>query len=293
MVRGKTRPKRKAVTGRKKSIRLKSSSSRARRTRKRSVAPKTGFEGLLDKQVSVGDILKYSGIAAAFVIVITFVFIMGRLSAIDNLADSTDKITGSSKQTLKSTSVDTSDEEELTDGDNAESENDSSVEVALSADEFDEDPAEYVYETAPVVSRDIELEEEEEPSCKAKDAEFDYDYKDVVISVSNFQTEKKGDNWATINSLKLSITNNEDCVIINPTQIKLKLNNKGKGSTWWDDEVFLSDSFTHIRPGESVTEIVPVHVSYADIYMEKDFKLIVLDDYGIEIGAYKKYLTLG
>ena len=92
-------------------------------------------------------------------------------------------------------------------------------------------------------------------------------------------------------SLKLTVTNNEPCTIINPTQVKIKLNNKGKGSVWWDDEVFLSSAFRNMKPGDSVTEIVPIHVSYADIYTEKEFKLVLFDDYDIEIGTFKEYMT--
>jgi hypothetical protein len=296
LVRGKTRPKRKAKPVKKKNIRLKTASSRNRRPKRHSVSRNRSFHDfgtILNRQVRVGTLLRYSGIVLAFLAVLLIVFLLGRLSAADDSPEKGTTITGNAKQTVKSGSAELETPASGTDPE------ETVVEANLSADEgIDEElPAEeaeeYIYETAPVVGHGATAaEDDDEPECDAKNAEFDYEYSNVAISVTDFKTEKKGDNWAVINSLELSITNNEDCTIVNPTQVKMKLNNKGKGATWWDDEVFLPDSFRKMKPGDTVTETITVHVTYADIYMEKEFRLYVFDDYGIEMGVFKKYLTL-
>ena len=127
---------------------------------------------------------------------------------------------------------------------------------------------------------------------RLKVAEFGFNYSKVFADVSHLQTKTRDTNWATLESLVLTVRNDESSTIINPTKIKIKLNNKGKGSVWWDDEVWLPDSFKNLRPGQEVTEVIPVHVSYSDIYQEKDFRLVVLDDYDVPMVYVKKIITL-
>jgi len=113
----------------------------------------------------------------------------------------------------------------------------------------------------------------------------------VGIDVSNFQRELRGDNWASLSSLKLTITNCESCTLINPTMVKIKMNARGKGSVWWDDDIYLSEEFKNMYPGKSVSAVIPVHVSYSDIYSEKHFQLALFDDYDIHMGTYQEFIT--
>ena len=304
MIRGKKRPEKKAKVSGKRSIQLRSGSYRKKRARKYSVS-RTGrrwgdIGRFLDRQVSVRLLLKYSGIVLAFIAILIFVFLLGRFSVADENDVGTNTILSSSKQTMKTDSSDIRGSLQVKE---TVSSQETGIDDASSENYIDTDvnnrnsdvPEEYVYETAPVVvggSVDAPALGEV-VECEPKNVEFDHKYTNVLIDVSDFRTERKGDNWAVITSLTLSVTNNEECVIISPTQIKIKMNNKGKGSTWWDDEVFLPDSFKRMKPGDSVTETIPVHVSYADIYMEKDFRLYLLDEYGIEIGIFKDDIKLG
>jgi hypothetical protein len=244
---------------------------------------------LLDTSVSVRSILKYGGIVLAFVIILVSVFMLGRISASDDAPDSVQKSTqlsGQTRQLPKETA------EEVT-----------SAAVTKQVEEApgEEEPAPSVSEEEPsseapvpetIVEEVHETPKPLPPPCENTVAGFDYAYRNVVVDISNFQRELKGDNWGTLTSLKLTVTNNETCTIINPTKAKLKLNPKYKGSVWWDDDVFLPDSFQHMMPGQTVSEVVPVHASYSDIYSEKDFKLTVFDDYDIAMGTYKNYITL-
>jgi hypothetical protein len=128
--------------------------------------------------------------------------------------------------------------------------------------------------------------------CVPKHAVFDYNYTKVNFTLSNFNKDVRGDNWATVTSLRLTVTNNEPCTIINPTQLKLKITPKGKGSSWWDDEVFLPETFKRITPGGTATDTVAVHVSYSDIYGEKEMKATLFDDYDIPMSTVKKYMFM-
>ncbi|MBN1544540.1 hypothetical protein JW898_03710 [Candidatus Woesearchaeota archaeon] len=240
------------------------------------------------------SILKYAGITLLFVLVLVSVFMLGRFSAKERVSGNPSPGTSQlSSRATQNVDVDSGSDAEdgLSDAadhdeDIADGSEGSDIEEVNLSDEgpeyipASEDPVEEVFED--VV---------EEPACTNKVAGFDYPYSRIVVDVSNFQRENRGDNWASITSLKLTITNNELCTIVNPTKIKLKLNPRGKGSVWWDDDVFLPESYWKMLPGETVSEIVPVHVSYSDIYSEKDFKLTVFDDYDIEMTTFKKYIT--
>jgi cytoskeletal protein RodZ len=290
MVRRKIRSKSKA-----KSIKLKRRSKRSSyKNNKNSLHSfNRDIDRFLDKTVSVRNLLKYSCLTLAFIIVFLSVFMLGRFSVSssepDNPAQSS-QLSGQTTQTIKSNpDPDNSNTAEVEEEPEEEIEEPTITSIDMleaNNGEEEEENQEEVYE------EEEEPEEEiEEPSCKNKVAGFDYSYTKVPISVSNFNKETKGDNWASLTSLKLTVTNNEPCTIINPTRIKIKLNAKGKGSVWWDDDVFLPDSFRHMLPGTTVSEIIPIHVSYSDIYSEKDFRLTLFDDYDISIGTFKEYIT--
>lgn len=270
------------------------------KSRRSSYRPRSReFTNVLDLNISVRTLVRYVGTFLAFVIVLSAVFLLGRLSADTSNHDSvTAQLSGETRQVQKEGTVELEQQEEEIestplDEEILEEEDDPPE------DETEEDPVEYVYE--PVVSGsddyistdedDIE-ETDDEEDCTPKTAQFDYNYTSIDVSASNFQRTLKGDNWATIDSFLLTITNNEECTIVNPHQIKIKLNNKGKGSIWWDDEVFLPESFKKMKPGETKSEIIPVHVSYSDILSEKDFKVYVFDEYDIVMNIYKDYITL-
>ena len=285
------------------SIQLKKRSRRPGRTRYSYSSTFSAFDKFLDRNVSVRSLLKYSSITVAFILVLAFVFMLGRLSvdasgSMDSAGESV-QLAGQTSQVMKSGAAD-NDDSSVGDATGEETEEDVSDigEMNLSDPEDDAEASEEGTENEG--SDNVEGkkadeesgEDVEESECSLKHAEFDYTYRLVDISVSNFNKEVRGENWATVTALKLTITNNEHCTIINPAQIKIKLNNRGKGSVWWDDEVFLPKSFLGMKPGETVSEIVPVHVSYSDIYSEKDFRLTVFDEYGIEIGTFKDYITL-
>lgn len=266
----------------------------------------SAIDNILDRNVSVRSIVKYSSITLAFILIFTFVFMLGRLSveSVKNSSAHADnaELSGATSKVMKSNpGNDAAPEDDI----GSESNQDENSTGKLGIDEMNLSDSGGnvkegdVREADLVVDGDLADEEtdrnnseDDTPICTPKYAEFDYTYRLVNIDVSNFNKEIRGDNWATINSLKLTITNNEHCTIINPTQIKIKLNNRGKGSVWWDDEVFLPKSFLSMKPGETVSEIVPVHISYSDIYTEKDFRLTVFDEYDIEIGTFKDYITL-
>ena len=269
----------------------------ARSSRSAIYSRRKQISKLLDKEVSVRSIMKYSGITLTFMIIVLFVFMLGRFSidAVESSDETSDsmELSGETKQIpkenvdVKNDSVDETDLDKETNTD---------IDVMNLSEPDDEDTV----RQADVIIEDDSIEDDEvsednktvDTPCSFTTAEFDYAYRLVDIEVSNFNKDIKGDNWATLTSLKITITNNEACTIINPTQIKMKLNNKGKGSVWWDDEVFLPNSFRNMKPGESVSDIVSIHVSYSDIYSEKDFRLTVFDDYDMEIGTFKDYITL-
>lgn len=257
---------------------------------------------LLDKEVSVRSIIKYSGMTLAFITIFLFVFLLGRFSTNDSgssdIHSESLELSGETKQVVKEGSdVETISADEDASGTEEETGDDDIDAMDLSEPDDEEDgrQADVVIEDYSVEKDDNGVSEEAETDrepCSFSTAEFDYAYRLVDIEVSNFNKDIKGDNWATLTSLKLTITNNEACTIINPTQVKIKLNNKGKGSVWWDDEVFLPNSFRNLRPGETVSDIIPIHVSYSDIYSEKDFRLTIFDDYDIEMGTFKNYILL-
>ena len=56
--------------------------------------------------------------------------------------------------------------------------------------------------------------------------------------------------------------------------------------------MFLPDTFLHMLPGSTASDIVPVHVSYSDINGEKDIKISVFDDYDIVMSTWKKITTI-
>lgn len=244
---------------------------------------------LLDTEISVRNVLKYGGIVLAFAIIFVSVFMLGRISADDSPdqpAQKQTQISGQTKQVIKSETA-----EELTpsvvDDPSPVEEIDDSQEAEEPLDPVVEDTS----RPAPVQEK-IPESDPVPPPCQNTVAGFDYAYRNVIVDVSNFQRELKGDNWATLSSLKLTVTNNETCTIVNPTKIKLKLNPKFKGSVWWDEDQFLPESFQHMMPGQTVSEVIAVHASYSDIYSEKDFKLSVFDDYDIAMGTFKSYITL-
>jgi cytoskeletal protein RodZ len=280
-----------------KSIQLK---RRARKNRRvsRSYSPYSGWNNFLDKSVPMRSLLKYSGITLAFILVLLAVFMLGRISVNDNdspgSAEQPMQLSGQTKQTIKSNPEPenhNSNEIEAEDTEEGEAteEAEEYIDVTESPEPENSNDVEYEYRAA---DEDEEEGAPEEDSCKKTVAGFDYTYTLVDVSATNFNKELKGDNWGSITALKLTITNNEPCTIINPTKIKIKLNPKGKGSVWWDDDLFLPDSFKHMLPGTTVSEILPIHVTYSDIYSEKDFRLTVFDDYDIPIHTIKEYMTL-
>ncbi|MBW2996817.1 hypothetical protein KY349_00585 [Candidatus Woesearchaeota archaeon] len=267
------------------SIQLKRNSRRSSRRKRYSYRRPAGIGDFLDRTISVRSLVKYSSITLSFVLVLAFVFVLGRMSvSTDNPAsDSADTahLSGATTQVVKETEVEEKETEEEEPEDDQEQIIDIDPDVVnLSDNESEEEETE-----------EEEEQNEEENDCKLSTAGFDYNYKHVTLEVTNFNKEVRGENWASLSSLKLTVTNDEPCTIINPTQIKIKLNNKGKGSIWWDDEIFLPESFKNMKPGDTVSEIIPIHVSYADIYSEKDFRLTLFDDYDITIGTFKEYMT--
>lgn len=265
-------------------IQLKRNSRRSSRMKRYSYRRPTGIGDFLDRSISVRSLVKYSSVTLAFVLVLAFVFVLGRISVshADPASESAGSahLSGATTQVVKGTDA----EEEETEQESEEQERiiDTDPDVVnLSDNESDDEETE----------EDEEQADEKESDCKLSVAGFDYTYKHVTLEVTNFNKDIRGENWASLTSLKLTVTNDEPCTIINPTQIKIKLNNKGKGSVWWDDEVFLPESFRNMKPGDTVSEIIPIHVSYADIYSEKDFRLTLFDDYDIIIAAFKEDIT--
>ena len=244
--------------------------------------PFSGLETYLDRTISLRTIVKYSLLILIFLVILGSVFILGRISADKEKAASANttdipvetKIVKTEEIASKNTST--------------ENKSEPIKEVPVK-----EEPVEEEKVAPPVVKAELNVTPKPAvPSCENKIAEFDYNYTKMNITVSDFVKELKGENWATIVSLKLTVTNTERCLIVNPTQIKIKLNPKGKGSVWWDDEVFLPDTFKHMLPGTTVSDVVPVHVSYSDIYGEKDMKVVLFDDYDITMASYRKILTI-
>ena len=267
--------------------------SKARKTkrktnvkRRKKVYSKSGldsFNKLLDRTITVRTLLKYSTIVLLFVLVVSSAFLLGRASARSNTLSS-QQVTELSSDPSDAPEIDAAAELEeapVKDTDNSEEDKKDTEEPAPIEEVAEVE--EYYFEAEP--------EPKTEP-IKLKIAEFGFNYSKVFADATDFQKNEKGVNWATLESLRLTIRNDEDSTIINPTRIKIKMNNKGKGSVWWDDEVWLSDSFKDLRPGQEATEIIPVHVSYSDIYQEKDFRLVVLDDYDVPIVYVKKIMVL-
>ncbi len=276
--------------------------------RSRSYLDSSGWGGFLDTTVSVRSLLKCSGITLAFVVILVSVFMLGRASA------GADEGMGSSESSMQ-LSGQTKKVEKVDDGAGVTGvSREEAGEAELQEEEIDVPEEEEFPEEAnlsesegsaytpvggySVVDNDIPDGGEDGgdshilPDCDGLDvAGFDYAYTKIGIGVSNFQRELRGDNWASLSSLKLTITNNEPCTIVNPTRIKIKMNEVGKGSVWWDDDVFLPDEFMNMAPGKSVSAVIPVHVSYSDIYSEKDFKLALFDDYDIHMATFKERLT--
>jgi hypothetical protein len=253
------------------------------------------FSRALDVTVSVRSILKYSALVLVFVIILGSVFVLGRISAKPSQATSmqTAQLSGQMKQVSKP--VD--DAQTKTQAPVAKPEESADPEPA---DNLPPDTQVVITRPEPVVEQGEQPLPEEntipspvvETPCFPKHAVFDYNYTKVNFTLSNFNKDVRGDNWATITSVKLTVTNNEPCTIINPTQLKIKISPKGKGSNWWDDEVFIPETFTRIAPGGTVTDTVAVHVSYSDIYGEKELKATLFDDYDIAMSTVKKYLFI-
>jgi hypothetical protein len=288
--------KRKTRSSKPRSIKLK------RRSRKRKGYPVMyRVNNVLDTSISVRGMLKYLGLAVSFLVVFFCIFMLGRASvdglAVSDVSSEQGQLSGETRQFVKSDdSAGDADVEKQDVSQVSADEDVTDLPGQVDQEEYEDgEPVNSLYRPAETV-----LDEEEDgsgeerlvSSCTNRVAEFDYNYSSVDIVVSNFQRELKGDNWGTVTAVKLSITNREECTIINPTKVKIKMNAKGKGSVWWDDDVFLPDSFSHMLPGTTVEEIIPIHVSYSDVYSEKDFRLTVFDDYGIPIGTFKEYITL-
>ncbi len=250
------------------------------------------YRAFLDSTISVGSLLKYSGITLAFIIILTSVFLLGRVSVDDDITGQSTQLSGQTKQILK------------TDIEEKEPETKINTTKPVAQDVI-EDEVEDVEPEIESVEKKVENVTEPEtekpgsqnvsldiPVCKPEEPGFDYKYTDINVTVSDFKKELKGDNWATLAYVTLTLTNNEDCLIVNPTRVKVKLNPRGKGSVWWDDDIFLSDAFKRMTPGKTVSEEIPVHVSFSDIYSEKEFKLVVLDDYDITMATFRQYMHM-
>jgi hypothetical protein len=237
---------------------------------------------ILDKTISVRTLLKFAGIVFLFLAILISVFLLGKASVNTESPASTERINENTIITSPESVVVNESElekEKISEEKNlTETEEDTEIEEEEKSEEK--------------VTAENMTEDKNETICENKAAEFDYPYKQVIINVSNFNKEKRGENWATITSLKLTITNNEECTIINPTQIKIKINNKGKGSIWWDYEGHLPETFERMKPGQTITEIVPVHSSYSDIYSEKELKIAVFDDYDMQMTVFKQYIMI-
>lgn len=240
---------------------------------------------ILDKTISVRTLLKFAGIILLFLAILLSVFLLGKASV------STEKINENTVTTVPEPEI--VNEGELEKEKVNEEQNKENLTEAETEEDAEIEEEEKSEEEITAENRTEEKNEtKNETICENKVAEFDYPYKQVAINVSNFNKEKRGENWATISSLKLTITNNEECTIINPTQIKIKINNKGKGSIWWDYEGHLPETFERMKPGQTITEIVPVHVSYSDVYSEKELKIAVFDDYDMQMTVFKQYIMI-
>jgi hypothetical protein len=257
------------------------------------------FSRALDTTVSVRSIVKYSVLVLVFLIVLGSVFLLGRVSAKpDPSGMSSAQLSGQTKQTAKQSAdvENLSADKVVSDPDPSEDVEEVDADVPDNARVIITRPEPAVDKGEKPLAEETEVTETPDPvvgeSCTYSHAPFDYNYTKVNFSVSNFNKDVRGDNWGTITSLKLTVTNNEKCTIINPTQLKIKLTAKGKGSLWWDDEVFLPETFKRITPGGTATDTITVHVSYSDIYGEKELKATLFDDYDIPMSTVKKYMFI-
>ncbi len=267
--------------------RKKAISVRKKKPKKRTRTARSAYSGLdsfLDKTVTVRSLLKYSAIVLLFLLVVGSAFMLGRISRSAVGPDTVELSSYSTKEAEEA--VEQEPEHPKIEKEAELEEPDQPVEYRVADEDEEKDliqPQEQFFEAEP------ELVEE---SVELKVADFGFEYSNVEISIADIVKEGRGANWASVESLKLTVRNQEDHTIINPTRIKMKINPKGRGSNWWDDEVFLPDSFKNLKPGEQVSENIDVHVSFSDIYEEKDFQLVVLDDYDVPIAWYKKIMII-
>ncbi|MBI5880824.1 hypothetical protein HZB90_01705 [archaeon] len=202
----------------------------------RSRISKPGYSGFnysfsraLDTTVSIRSILKYSALVLVFVIIFGSVFLLGRISAKPSQATSmqTAQLSGQMKQVSKPVDdVQTKTQAPVVTPEESAD--------PKPADDLPPDTQVVITRPEPVVEQGEQPLPEEntipspvvETPCFPKHAVFDYNYTKVNFTLSNFNKDVRGDNWATITSVKLTVTNNEPCTIINPTQLKIKINPK-------------------------------------------------------------------
>ncbi|NQU79221.1 hypothetical protein HQ545_05640 [Candidatus Woesearchaeota archaeon] len=273
-----------------------SKSIKLKKRRSSKLRPLRG--SFLDKTVTVSDLLKYGGIILAFILILVTVFILGMISADTTEkslnSENTKKVLNNSIDASSQNSNSTENIEPIKQYVDEDDVNQTTVESEPYEDigyiEYQEDIDEIVSDDNETLQEVITEEYVEE--CVPKNAGFDFSYSNIDIEVSDLQREIKGDNWASLSAFELTVANNENCTIINPTKMKIKLNNKGKGSVWWDDELYLPDSFHRIKPGNSVSEIITVHASFSDIDSEKDLRVALFDDYDIHMYTLQNYVTI-
>lgn len=235
----------------------------------------THRRSVLDKSISLRDIVIYGGIAllvlAAVFLMIIIPFMIGRasVSCPSPVVNRTEKVNAAIA---------------LIDGIAEESKVKQEAIVEPEKVPIEEEITKIVKEPAE--------EYNESQRYLRTDPRVAISYNDVDVDLLDYDYEMRGADWGTINKVKVIITNNQDKIVI-PYTLKMQIFNKGESANnWYDDEKSLRDDINIIAPGDYKIIELDTHVSFSDVGIEKRFGIYIFDEVGKEMTGRVKEITI-
>ena len=177
------------------------------------------WNGVLDKSISIKDILKYGCVILLLLLIIFAIFMFGRWSVSSSCNSITSKTTAqSAKQNI--TPISSSSLNKTTVTLNKTTKNKTSTDSLLpvTKTKVESGKKENLSNTTNN-SQSAALSKQEGIYDEAK---FGHPYNKVTIGIGSSTREVRGDDWATLKSMVLTVVNNEK-VVITPSKIKIKI----------------------------------------------------------------------
>ncbi|MBU0461449.1 MAG: hypothetical protein KJ574_02575 [Nanoarchaeota archaeon] len=256
------------------------------------------YSGILDRSITVKDILKYAGYGLLFLavlfIIVLIPFMIGRASVncdckatgSENSLNRTAQVTAATALIDQAAANSDDSDTDANHNSTSISEEDTPIEEDTS-DEENEDA-----ETQDILNETVEETYDENARYLRTDPRVATTYNDVDIDLLSYEYEIRGMDWGTIDKVKIIMTNNQDKLVL-PYTLKLKIYNVGDHpSDWWDDEVNLRDQLNIITPdGYKIVELT-THVSFSNLNDKKRFSLYLFDEVGKEMSSRVKEIEI-